>query len=385
MFAINVLIKIKETADFFSDFILNLITFLQPFFKKDILFFIDKDEKNTELVDSFSLFEKALQKGLKAYYIILKTHPSYKKIKSKYKSAVLAYDKNLHIRHFLKFLRLSKFFTSFGMQNNLHRFFYKNKFIDYIFLDHGIILLKNNIFNIYNRNEYNKILVSNDYEAKIVKKYGGFEDKNLIKAALPRFDNLKKTHHGYCKSIFFFFTWRLSFNTVDYKKSMYYKAICELFNDKALISMLRDNNTEINAALHHALLERNSDFSFCENIKLHSSLDISRLIKTSDMLITDYSSIWSDFFFLNKPVIFYRPDTHDKNLIQRDIEDMSFAKQSDSLLFNITESRVQLIDMIEKYIKKNFELEEEFRTIQDKFFYTKENIREKILRELGCL
>ena len=385
MFAINVLIKIKEVLDFFSDFVLNFIIFLQPFFKKDILFFIDKDEKNTELIDSFSLFEKAFQDGLRAYYIILKTHPSYKKIKNKYKSAILAYDKNLHIKHFFKFLRLSKFFTSFGLQSSLHRFFYKNKFIDYIFLDHGVILLKNNIFNLYNRSEYNKILVSNDYEAQIVKKYGGFEDKNLIKAALPRFDNLKKQNHPHRKNIFFFFTWRLSFNTIDYKNSLYYKAINELFNDEALISMLKENNVEINAALHHALLERNSGFSFCENIKLHSSLDISRLIKTSDMLITDYSSIWSDFFFLNKPVIFYRPDIYDKNLIQRDIEDMNFAKQSDGLLFNITENKAELINMIEKYIKRNFELEEEFCAIQDKFFYTKENIREKILRELGCL
>lgn len=386
MFVINVFIKIKETLELFSDFVLYTIKKLQPIgiFKKDILFFIDKDEENTELVDAFSLFEKAVEKKLNAYYLILKTHPSYKKIKQKYKNRIIEYNNRLHIKHFFKFLRLSKFLTSFGVQSRYHSFFYKNKFIDYIFLDHGIILLKNNIFNLYNQNEYNKILVSNEYEAEIVKKYGNFEEQNLIKAALPRFDKLKPEQHSQ-KNIFSFFTWRLSFNTLDYKKSLYYQAINDLLNDFELISILEKNNVKLNAALHHALLERNSNFDLGSSIKIHSSLDISSAIKTADMLITDYSSIWSDFFFLNKPVIFYRPDLNDKNLIQRDTNDMQFAKQNDSILFNITEDKATLIEWIKKYIERDFILEEEYKQIQNKFFYTKTNIREKILKELGCL
>ena len=103
------------------------------------------------------------------------------------------------------------------------------------------------------------------------------------------------------------------------------------------------------ASIHHAILEKNSEFLLNENVRFCDSLDISKAIKTSSLLITDYSSVWSDFFFLNKPVVFYRPDFDDVNLIEN-----------------------------------NFILEEEYQAKQDKFFYLKENIGEKILKDAGC-
>lgn len=148
MLLLNFLIKLKESIDFISNTELSIVSKLQPFFKKDILFFIDKDEEHTELIDAFSLFEKAIEKKLNAYYIILKKHPSYAKIKNKYGNRVIGYGKYLHIFHFFKFLRLSKVILSFGYRYDLGNFFYKNKFIDYIFINHGPTLLKK-IFSNY--------------------------------------------------------------------------------------------------------------------------------------------------------------------------------------------------------------------------------------------
>lgn len=218
----------------------------------------------------------------------------------------------------------------------------------------------------------------------MVKEYSRFNEKNIIKATLPRFDLLQDQKHDKRK-IFFFFTWRLSFSAVPYQKSLYYKSINSFFNNEKLKKLLTQHNIELNTYLHHALLERNENFSLGNNIKIYNSTDISTLIKNSDLLITDYSSIWSDFFFMNKPVIFYRPDRHDKILIDQDRLNIDFSEQSNDLLFNITDDENTVIDWIEKYIKTDFELENDYKQRQNKLFYTKNNIREKILEQVGIL
>lgn len=383
MFVLNIFLTLSDMYTAVKNFFFALIELLQPLFPKDVLLFIDKIDKNTELIDAYSLFQKAIENNLKAYYIILKTHPDYKKIKQKYPKNTITYCKSMHILHFFKFLRLSKFMTSFGVTDSLKFFLFKNKYIDFIFLDHGVILLKDNIFCNYNKHTFNKFLVSNDYEAQIVKEKGGFKDTDLIKVTLPRFDLLKSNTSE--KNIFFFFTWRLSFGSYNYENGLYYKNLISLLNNPKLFDLLQKNNVKISIAMHHCLLEKHFTLPISKNIHFIDSTQISKQIKEASMLVTDYSSIWSDFYFQNKPVVFYRLDEKDTNLIKQDKYDMKFATQSNHLLANITENEDEVIDMIEKYINKNFKVDDEYKALQDKFFYQKENIRDSILEQVGAL
>jgi len=387
----NFLIVIRKILDFFSDGVFSLIALLQPFFKKDVYFFRDTWERYTELIDSYTLFEYMHSKGFECYYIVDKAHPLCESILAAYPKNIITLNNDnimgsLHIRHFTKFLRLKIYFSAWGYEvqtPSFHEFVYNNKRIDYIFLQHGVTLLKSFVFDLYNNTIFNKILVSNEYEKEIVKKYMGYNERNIIKAAMPRFERLNfQKEKPQKRSIAFFMTWRLSFKTIDYKKSKYYERINSLLDNKRLNALIEKYDVKINLITHHALLTRDSEFSVRENFETVNSLEASKYIKEADMLITDYSSVWADFFFQQKPVVFYRLDYGDPLLIEQDKKDAEFAKLSDEILFNVCYDEEKVVDLVEKYIKNNFELEEENKKITDKFFYCKENICQKIVEEL---
>ena len=134
MVVIDLLLKLKDLFDYFSQMFFVLIEKLQPYFKKDVLFFVEKDSyiDKTEFIDAFSLFQKAVEKGLSAYYLIDKKHYQYDEIKKQYKNRVIELNTRLHIVHFFKFLRLSKVFVSFRLNSKYKNFFKNNKFIEYI-------------------------------------------------------------------------------------------------------------------------------------------------------------------------------------------------------------------------------------------------------------
>lgn len=389
-FVLNFLMAVKSIMNWANEFVFKLIEILQPLFKKDVYFFRDTDNPDTELIDAYSLFCYMEEKGYDCYYIMSKFHPQYAAIKEKHPKNIIALNnnikiENIHRKYFFKFLRLKMFFSSWGSEFHspaFHKFLYNNRFIDYIFLQHGIILLKSFLFDLYDKNWFNKMLVSNDIEKEIVIKNMKYNENQLIKAALPRLDLLgEKTENK--KSIFMFFTWRLSFDRIDYTFSKYYSRICALLENKKLHELLEKNNITLNVSLHHKLLEKNSEFEFSKNIKLINPTQVSKYIKKSDMLVTDYSSIWADFLVQDKPVVFYRLDYDDENLIAQDRGDLEFAKQSDQLMFNVSYDEEKTVKLIEKYIKNGFELESENKKKSAKFYYCKKNIRAKILEELG--
>jgi len=196
------------------------------------------------------------------------------------------------------------------------------------------------------------------------------------------------------KTIFIMFTWRTSFGRWNKNKfatplgqTVYSRNIKAFLTDEKLQKLLKKNNIKIQVALHHALVNQTDGrYKFdCENVEIVPCENISQYIGKSDLFITDYSSIFFDFAFLNIPIIFYRPDFDDETLLELDKEDMANARSKDELLYNICYSKDKAIECIEKYIKNGFVLENENKQKNDALFSTKEKITEKFVNYLEKL
>ena len=80
-----------------------------------------------------------------------------------------------------------------------------------------------------------------------------------------------------------------------------------LKSDK-LKEFLHNNNAVLVCKLHFA--DKNSlDFELSEDFyKMDSDSDVYPILKYTDALITDYSSVYFDYLLLDKPILYYSPD-----------------------------------------------------------------------------
>jgi len=109
------------------------------------------------------------------------------------------------------------------------------------------------------------------------------------------------------------------------------------------------------------LIEKNDDF---KNILIYDSKkDIYPLLKITDLLITDYSSIYTDFLHTKKPVLFYPFDYEEYNELHRQLQfDYNKmtpgpkAKDFNELLGWIKHFLIDEKDGFEKERKEIFEL-----------------------------
>ena len=126
------------------------------------------------------------------------------------------------------------------------------------------------------------------------------------------------------------FTWRQISPNI-FAKSLYFKRLSSLLNNKELHAFTEKNNVKIYFAPHHAM-KTNSNINLAikhPNIKMVETHEISKYIKKSSILLTDLSSVAFDFMFQNKPVILYGLDKGDiwLNKAQyRDLELLNIKK-----------------------------------------------------------
>lgn len=90
--------------------------------------------------------------------------------------------------------------------------------------------------------------------------------------------------------------------------------------------------------------------------------DINDLYIISDLLITDYSSVFFDYSILKRPIIFYMYDLEDYKHNLRD-----FYINLEELPGNIVEKETELVKEIEK--TKNFKLDERYKKFNKRFTY----------------
>ena len=227
----------------------------------------------------------------------------------------------------------------------------------FVFLQHGVLGLKivDKTFNYGTANSAELFITSSDFEKEIVKECFGYKDEKVIVTGLSRWDVLSNKANSENKQILFMPTWRNWMEEVeqeDFIKSDYYIAYKSFLSSPELSNLLEINNIVLNFYVHPKYmsyikgLEINS-----EHIRVirYGEEKLNELLMRANLLITDYSSVAWEMYYLKKPVIFYFFDLEKYNRYQGSYMDL----QKD--IFGDTVYNPQdLVDLLDEYNKSNF-------------------------------
>jgi len=318
-------IRYVSLKDIFSPFIFILILPFSIFYrmilnlKHEQLWLICEDGI-TARDNGYHLFNYIMKNHpeCKCYYVIKKTSKDYKKI-SKYSKNIVSFSS---LKHWLFYMSATWNISIHKHGNPSQAFFYFIHVIlklydNRIFLQHGVI--KDDLPFVHYKNARFRIFIcSAEREYEFVKDNFGYPEGRVQNTGLARFDNL----HDYCsnkKQILFMPTWRNWFgghtkfenNNELFKETPFFKYWNGLMNNLDLIDFIEKNEITIYFYPHQHMQKFLKFFSSqTKNIKIidNSSIDIQCLLKESSLLITDYSSVFMDFGYMLKPVVYYQFD-----------------------------------------------------------------------------
>ena len=262
--------------------------------------------------DNGSVFFEYMQKNhaeLKTYYAIDKKNDDYTKLK-KYNKSIIQWAS---LKHYFLYMSATRNISSHkeGSPNQtiftiLHLWLklYNNR----VFLQHGIT--KDDAPMFYYKNTRIRMFVCGAKpEYDYISSHFGYPDGYVKYTGFARYDKLvNKTKKGV---IAFVPTWRRWINDENIEGSSYKENVLGLLNDKRLEKYLETHNKiiwfypHINVRKYfHESEIKNPYVAF---IKSDNSA-ISKIICEAELLITDYSSLFFDFAYLKKPVVYYQPD-----------------------------------------------------------------------------
>ena len=186
---------------------------------------------------------------------------------------------------------------------------------DFVFLQHGII--KDDFSSWLHKQKKNigLFLTSSQREREsILNGDYGYAREEVALTGLPRFDALKT---GSKKQVLIFPTWRKQLAAPllkgsserayleDFRESEYFRFYNRLINDPVLHRKLEDAGYSAVFYVHPAFKKQAKDFDQNDRIRVITQVpDYTELFCGSAMLVTDYSSVYFDFAYMKKPVIY---------------------------------------------------------------------------------
>ncbi len=237
----------------------------------------------------------------------------------------------------------------------------------FIFLQHGVItddlseLLRNKLID--------KIIVTANIEYdNLVNKYHFFKEEVML-TGLPRFDKL---YDNSKKEILLQLTWRNlyhNYNSSEINKTNYIQKIKRILSDPTLINKLKSSGYIIKYIAHPQMNQHLDLFKSYdnENIEILNVNNISYRdqFAAAKLLVTDYSSVFADFSYLKKPVIYYQDDLDDFYRSHTYGQEINYQKGG---LGPVTQNHQDLINQIIEYIDNECQVEDKYIKRIDKFF-----------------
>lgn len=340
---------------------------LYPFMRNKRIWII-MDRKNVADDNGEHFFKYAIKQddGVKKFFTVLQHSPDFTRLNEKYDN-ILAYES---VKHRFYYIFAEKLISSQGSEFYLNPFMSREfhqtagiSNLDFYFLQHGIVLHDLSYWLVkYERNP--KLMVTSseiEYQSLRSNLYN-YSDETFEILGLPRYDNLNNS--GYKKQIVIMPSWRNYIkNKDDLLASEYFNRFNSLLNNDELISFARKNNYEILFKPHHELSGYLDCFDKNDYVKFDKDIKYQDIFNQSAILITDYSSIFFDFAYLKKPIVYYHygNDFHYSSKDSYfDYESMGFGK--------VIQNEEDLVKKIREYISNGAQMEDIYTKRVDNFF-----------------
>lgn len=239
-----------------------------------------------------------------------------------------------------------------------------------VYLQHGVNGLKQVPAFHKKRGLLDFIIVPDEYEKKMVVKQWGYEPKSVAVTGLARWDKyVDLTRQLPFRQIFVMPTWRKwmdGMSEEEFVLTPFYKQYQTFLSSPRLKKLLIDNNTRIAFFLHPYFKDYVHLFNVDSSvIDRYGYLDVNmgEAIQKSSMMISDYSSVLWDMYYLKKPVLFYQFDQDDYLANEK-----SYMDYDTELFGDVTFDSESTIDMITYYINRNFLEKPEYAKLRDTYF-----------------
>lgn len=381
----SIINRIKSKIHYYWDFCLTV------FAKVGSLFFNFEStwivcEKLNEARDNgfwFYRYMKLNHPEFKIYYVIERESPDYGKIKQYGEESII---KPYSFKHRVAFLSAGycvcsqpplDYFDSYSLIKKI-----RNKKQITVFLQHGII--KDNLFHVLDESNagIDIFITSAKREKESVMSWLGYNNKQCALTGLCRFDNLPQNVTKKSRIILVMPTFRhwllpadvqmvpTSDEITRFCSDPFFADYKNLLYSSETLSLLQEFDYKIIFYPHYCAQPFLSCFSNGkENDRIilgsREKYDVQKLLIESDILITDYSSVFFDFAYMKKPEIFFQFD--EQKYREGHYEEGYFVYRRDAF-GPVYDSYGGVIDYLRSLLKNESSMELIYKQKVDDFF-----------------
>lgn len=359
---------------------LRIISILISYFNtKEIWLISDRKAAAGDNGEAFFKYLNNLKdKKIRPYFVIDKSSKDYERLKKIGK--VIDYNSK---KYKIMFLLSKKVISSqasdyvinpFGKSKKYMKDLYK---FDFIFLQHGITkddlstwlnkMSKDiNIFITASKKEYDSI-INGDY----------YYDSDIIKlTGFARYDYLNKRKTN--KKIAIIPTWRHSVKgcldnkenpiyNKDFKETEFFKFYNNLINNDILLSKMKEKGYEGTFFLHPLFEAQASHFKENDIIKVNKEkINYNSIFEEYALMITDYSSVFFDFAYLDKPIIYTQFD--EKEFFEGHSYDKGYFDYKKDGFGPVEKDEKETVSQIIKSLENDCKIEDIYKQRIDDFF-----------------
>lgn len=333
-------------------------------------------ESETAQDNSYYFFKYCYEhhKNKKIYYIIKENSPDIANLKGM-EDRVLTF---MSVKH-LVYLQAAELLVASETRGHAYLWRYqKGKIKDilnkktFVFLQHGVTAFKLNdsILRKESPSGASMYVTTSEFEKNIIKNGLGYDSKDIIVSGFPRWDVLEDVaSQNKVKEILIMPTWRSWLDEVseeEFLESDYYIGYMKLLNSKELAAHIEKHNVIINFLLHPKFKQYIGTFDVTSdnfNLVPFGEVKINELLMRSALLITDYSSVAWEMYYMAKPVIFYQFD-YDTYMELTG----SYIEMKDVLFGDRAIDIDTLVEAAKTYIDNDFSEKAEYQAIRPNYF-----------------
>lgn len=199
----------------------------------------------------------------------------------------------------------------------------------------------------------------------------GYTNDEVKYLGLARYDRLRNTSDKVSvKQILYMPTWRANLrDDRHFEQSQYFQKVKEVLTCYELRNILEQNNLELIYFVHPSIREMKRYFEPFANSRIkvlnNEDYDLQKLICSASLLITDFSSIYFDFAYQGKPVIYYHFDY--QNYRKNHYSEGYFSYELDGF-GPVVHDLQSLVQDINSIVTDNFNIPNDFSHRAERFF-----------------